>query len=330
MSTVTGDGSLLKLYQDGAFIGSTTQAGSWDPRAFIIGRGLGASYQPSPVGPGFRYTGLIGIAEVYSGALGSTDISDLYDLQQPRFYPPVPPPESLLVSYDFSDPACYPGSGSTVFDLSANNIDATIAGGGATYVGAGSSSYFQFNGNIGTDLISSSVPTSSFSGFTFNLWCMPENSSVENILMSFGNDGPGTIPFIDYSLFTPSKFLISNGFGVGTTEANVISPINEWVMVTYSYTPTSCKIYLDGTLAGTVSGTVNPADPSPFRLGQYATSGPADNFYGRIAIAEVYNVGLGSTEITDLYNNTSTRFIPAPPPYVGIVGGRQFNQGFNG
>jgi hypothetical protein len=284
----TADGTTAKLYKNGVLQGSISQgSGNWPTGQFYLGY------------PTDALIGRIALVDVYNVSLDAGDILDLYNLQKSRF---------PIISYDFSDAACYPGSGSTVFDLSGSGINASISG--VTFSGTGQSKYFQFNGNVGTDVISSSVPTGSFSGFTFNLWCMPENSSVENILMSFGNDGPGTIPFIDYSLFTPSKFLISNGFGVGTTEANVISPINEWAMVTYSYTPTSCKIYLDGTLAGTVSGTVNPADPSPFRLGQYATGGPADNFYGRIAIAEVYNVGLGSTEITDLYNSQAARFFP--------------------
>jgi hypothetical protein len=331
MSTLTGDGTTLKIYQDGALIGSTSQVGSWNGRGFVLGRYLNASYNPVGTGNQFRYAGLIGIAEVYSGALGSTDISDLYDLQQPRFIPaPPPPPVPATLKYDFSDPLCYPGSGSTVFDLTANNIDGAITAAGATYVGSGTSSYFQFNGTS-NNLISASVPTTGFSGFTFNLWVMPENASVENVLMSFGNNGTGTIPFIDYSLFTPSKFLISNGFGVGTVESSIVSPINVWVMVTYSYTPTTCKIYIDGVLAGTVSGTVSVADPSPYRLGSYGPGTDAANFYGRIAIAEVYNTGLGSTDITNLYNNEESRFFPAPPPPpVGILGGRQFAQGFNG
>ena len=47
------------------------------------------------------------------------------------------PPGSLRVEYDFSNPACYSGSGITIFDLSGNNIFSTT---NATYVGAGTSS----------------------------------------------------------------------------------------------------------------------------------------------------------------------------------------------
>jgi hypothetical protein len=144
MTTLVGDGTNFLLYQDGALTGSTTQAGQWGGPNFIMGRpALDGS---GPVFPGFghNFGGLIGIAEVYSGALGSTDISDLYDLQQPRFYPTPPPPENLVASFDFSDPACYPGTGNTIFDLSNTGLDLPISG--ATYAGSGQSKYFQFDG----------------------------------------------------------------------------------------------------------------------------------------------------------------------------------------
>jgi hypothetical protein len=237
------------------------------------------------------------------------------------------PPNPNYIDYDFSDPLCYPGSGPTVFDLSVNGYDANIVA-GATFVSDGQKSYFQFNG--GSDAISTGTnSTAGLSDFTLNVWCYPENDSGENIVCSIGNDGGGTIPFIDYSLFTSGKFLISNGFGVGTVESSILTPINNWYMVTYTKIGSFLKIYIDGVLAGSTTGTVAISASTQFRLAAYAT-GVAPHFVGRIGIASIYGSGLTGSQVTDVYTSTVGRFYPSPPSTPSNVGGRQFAQGFNG
>jgi hypothetical protein len=221
------------------------------------------------------------------------------------------PPNPNYIDYDFSDPLCYPGSGPTVFDLSVNGYDASIVG-GATFVSDGQKSYFQFNG--GSDAIATGTnSTAGLSDFTLNVWCYPENSSGENIVLSIGNDGSGTIPFIDYSLFTSGKFLISNGFGAGTVEASILTPINNWYMVTYTKIGSDLKIYIDGVLAGSTTGTIAISASTEFRLAAYAT-GVAPHFVGRIGIASIYGSGLTGSQVTDVYTSTVGRFYPLQAP----------------
>jgi hypothetical protein len=225
------------------------------------------------------------------------------------------PPNPNYIDYDFSDPLCYPGSGPTVFDLSVNGYDASIVA-GATFVSDGQKSYFQFNG--GSDAISTGTnSTAGLSDFTLNVWCYPENSSGENIVCSIGNDGSGTIPFIDYSLFTSGKFLISNGFGAGTVESSISTPINNWYMVTYTKIGSDLKIYIDGVLAGSTTGTIAISASTEFRLAAYAT-GVAPHFEGRIAIASIYGSGLTGSQVTDVYNSTVARFYPLQAPIVEL------------
>ena len=327
MSTVTGDGSLLKLYQDGAFIGSTTQIGSWDGRGFIIGRGLGASYQPSPLGPGLRYSGLIAIAEVYSGALGSTAISDLYDLQQPRFYPPVPSP--LVASYDFSDPACYPGTGNTVFDLSDVGLDLPIVN--ATYAGTGQSKYFNFTG--ANEYIGTTGVTGLGTTFTINMWARQNdnNTLYHSFNGGYVNAG-GRGPAIYWNDGAAGNIAPSFNYGLNKITYSGVAT-SEWYMSTYVLDGTTAKLYIDGTLVGSTSQTGFWDDGVFVLAAATDTSGniePAGYFVGDIAIFDVYNTALGSTAISNEYNNTVTRFQAPQPPYAGNVGGRQFNQGFNG
>ena len=49
----------------------------------------------------------------------------------------------------------------------------------------------------------------------------------------------------------------------------------------------------------------------------------------QIAFIEIYNQGFDNTGVQAIYNETVSRFAPQPA-YEGNVGGRQFQQGFNG
>jgi hypothetical protein len=283
-----------------------------------------------PVFPGFghNFGGLIGIAEVYSGALGSTDISDLYDLQQPRFYPTPPPPENLVASFDFSDPACYPGTGNTVFDLTGNNLDLPIVN--ASYVGSGSSSHFHFTGS--NQYIGKTGVTGFGSTFTINMWARQNanNTLYHSFNGGYVNNGPamywndGAAGNIAPSFNSGNNKIVASGIAT-----------SEWYLTSYVLDGTTAKLYVDGSLIGSVSQAPGILWQNGVFVLAAATDGagniePAGYFVGDIATFDVYNEALDSSTITDIYENTENRFLPAPPPYSGILGGRQFNQGFNG
>lgn len=327
MSTYTGDGTTLKIYQDGALIGSTSQNGSWNGRAFVLGRYLDASYNPVGTGNQFRYAGLIGIAEVYSGALGSTDISDLYDLQQPRFYPAPPPPPTPISELDFSDLACYPGSGTTVFDLVSNN-DFSITS-GATFVSDGQASYFQFAGSGNRLQTISPVTVTSQTVFTFSAWAMNTGTTSTGILFASGLDNPsGGVPCIAINVTAPDVVISTYGFGVGTAVGTAINE-NEWYLLTMTCDGTTNKIYINDTLAGSGSRSTGSIfnNPTDLVIGQYSTTNLTIPWIGRVATYSYYDEALSLEDIQNLYNSTSNRF---STPIVSIVGGRQFAQGFNG
>jgi hypothetical protein len=315
--SVVNNGTIATLYINGASYGSasTIGRGVGSPPKFLIGAFDTADFSTASYTCDLEFNRL----EIHNTALTGAQVLEYYNATKTRYLLPDP-----FLSYDFSDPACYSGSGTTVFDLTVNNNDGTIAG--PTFVSDGNKSYFNFNG--GTDLITSAtVPSSTLSNFTLNVWCFPENSSSENVVLSLGTDFSGGIPFIDYSLFTPGRFLISSGSGVATVEASIATPINEWYMVTFTKIGTLVEIYIDGVSAGTASGTIGLPDPAPLRLGGYSP-GVAPNFDGRIAIFEIFASGLSGSQVDLLYNEDASRFLP--PPVSNGVGGRSFAQGFNG
>jgi hypothetical protein len=329
MSTFTGDGTTLKLYQDGALIGSTSQSGSWDGRGFVLGRYLNNAYAPVGTGNQLRYLGKIAIAEVYSGALGSTDISDLYDLQEPRFNVVPPPPATL--KYDFSDPACYPGTGNTIYDLSGYGLDAFITN--ATYVGNGTSSYFDFTGTS-TYIDSETFPNPDPNQWTLLAWASFDDVTSPGFIISASEANvPGGVPFISIGEIT-NKIRSSNAYNVDNITDPSNANNNQWYMVTYTSDGTDLKLYVDGVVVGTTTRTTaNVYGTSPYvRLAGYA--GYLHNgLNGKIGYAEFYaGTALTNGAINTIYNTTQPNFYPVVPIPIqnSNVGGRSFNKGING
>ena len=87
--TVTADGTNSKLYVDGSFVTSTSQAGSaWTSGGFVLGKGVDSDGNPQ----GNSYEGKIALLRVYNSSIGSTDVLALYNLDTSRFPLPPPPP----------------------------------------------------------------------------------------------------------------------------------------------------------------------------------------------------------------------------------------------
>jgi hypothetical protein len=116
--------------------------------------------------------------------------------------------------------------------------------------------------------------------------------------------------------------VIDSGIAVTSTDLfyNIVASID----------PSTVTFYVNGTAVGTTSHSISLPGGSQFSLnGLIVSTGYDTNM--EVAIAEVYNVALGSTAVSDLYDLQSPRFpAPVPPPYASNVGGRQFAQGFNG
>jgi hypothetical protein len=329
MTTLVGNGTNFLLYQDGALTGSTTQAGQWAGSNLVFGRPAQFPTGPADGLFGHKFGGLIGIAEVYSGALGSTDISDLYDLQQPRFYPAPPPPLTKYLSYDFSDPLCYPGTGNTVFDL-VNNNDSNLVG-SPTFAGTGQSKYLRFL--VGQEGQTINPVVTSGAQLTINMWVkvLSFNTGYDCI-SSFGTGYPASWLYIWSNYINSETYTID----VQTTppfDTGITPSSTSYDNIILSVGSSTWTAYINGVSVGSTSHTLTswPVD-SDFWMNAADTQGSIRNSNIDLPFIEMYNTGLGSTEAIALYNSQLTRFnpTPPPPPYSGILGGRQFAQGFNG
>ena len=141
---------------------------------------------------GGRYlNGKIGNAQIYNKALSAAEIENLYTADLPTYYPTSSMVnQGLTAYYDFSNPNCYPGSGTTIYDLSGYNNNGTLTNGtsfdttnGGALVFDGVDDYVQF--------------TSTYAG-TICFWGIADTGATDGLqaLVGVTATGDGALRFL--------------------------------------------------------------------------------------------------------------------------------------
>jgi hypothetical protein len=266
----------------------------------------------------FSWIGDISIIREYAVALTGTQIADLFKYDLANYI------KQPIISYDFSDAACYPGSGSTVFDL-AGSLDLQIAG-TVAYVSNGQASYFDLgagatNGNyIGTTGLSGLGNT-----FTISGWARNKGSAGYPLFTAGYESASGTAPGFYY----PTVSTVAGHFNYGVNFTDGPCANNTWNFLTYTVDGTTCKLYVNGILVDSISKAAGSEwGTGAFVFGAAVTAGGginAPNFItADIATFDVYNVALGSTDVANIYAETSPRFL-APVSYYDPQDPASFN-----
>jgi hypothetical protein len=203
----------------------------------------------------------------------------------------------LRLYYDMSIPACYNGSGTAIYDISANGFNGTLTNGptfsssnGGSIVFDGSNDYIELNTN--------SIITGTQS-FTIESFYTITGSGGGAL---FGNYGPGN---------TSNTIWFSGQYGIYINAACYAAshPITSGThhMVATRDSNGVVKLYLDGALSNTVTLNASIATPINYRIGTDAGS-TQEPFSGNLYIIRVYNRDLSLNEILHNYNIQKTKF----------------------
>lgn len=234
---------------------------------------------------------------------------------------PAPAPSivtnNLFMHLDASDSSSYPGSGTTWYDLTANNIDATING--ATY-SATDGGLFDLNGTSNTISIpdNASLRLTTSAQRTIQVWvkidALPGSGQqvpiVGKLSGSYGYDGYWA------GLYSNSGVLrsVTNGTGVQKiSDSTSTVAINNWYLFTFisqiTSTANTTKVYVNTTeYVSTAHGNDSYSESNPLYLG-YIGSGVGSLYLnGKIGAAYFYTAGLSAADIAQNYNATKTRY----------------------
>jgi len=225
----------------------------------------------------------------------------------------------IQLYYNPEDPSSYPGSGTTITDLSGNGFTGTISG--ATH----SDNSFLYDGT--DDFIYTPNMYSTFNAnrnITLEVWYNPtwtqpnEGGTVVSEVSSIAYDN------WHYSMIEHERAPFGGlaydyaGFwtGVGVTPVNPNGTTNGWRQVVLSYDGTTARSYLNANTAKEVvltrnvpwiEGSVNSFILALGHGDGSQQSGAGQNYFkGNIGIVRLYNRALTATEITANYNSTKS------------------------
>ena len=213
----------------------------------------------------------------------------------------------LIMAIDASNPRSYPGSGTAIFDLTDKGANGTING-TVPFVGAGSSSYWNFATAASTKFISSTL-SQQYLDCTIVFYpdfALNSNAGLVGLIAA-SNDTTNT----DKSM----RFKNANGTGPWQVIASAGINADDWGNPGTTY-------YVNGSAVADGASLVNgwnilgayrtnqttfPASFTYF-LGTEGFSAAVRDFQGRIAMCLLYNRQLSAAEHAKNYNALKRRF----------------------
>ena len=209
----------------------------------------------------------------------------------------------MKLHFDTSNTSSYPGSGNTLTDISGNGNNGTLVN-NSSFTSSVAGGVLSFNGSnqyISTTYTPSSTCTISI-WFYNNLNYTDWNRGIFSTFSSGTYNGfyMGTSNIGSYQ---PSLNFWYNGNSALNSISSVLVT-NTWYNITVTSGSGTIKIYLNGILKNTISGSTNHADVLNIGRTRF------DNNYwsGYIGNTMVYNSVLSASDVMTNFNAQKSRF----------------------
>ena len=217
--------------------------------------------------------------------------------------------DNLQLYLDAADPASYPGSGTSWFDLSANAYTTTLVGAPAY-----NATYFTFDGTTEYVDTNQSLAAESFS---VGAWFRTSAAGIKMILSKETTAGN---PW-NYRIWMNGGQLVADMSQAPATQASLTSPLTtynngSWYLVMFTRDDSNWYIYINGsqvaTRADPYTGSVTNAQElwigrSAFTAGGSSPTG-SYQYTGDIGQVFIYNAVLTAAEILQNYNATKSTY----------------------
>ena len=210
--------------------------------------------------------------------------------------------DGLVLYLDAANTRSYPGNGTVWSDLSRSGINGTLTNGPTFNSGNGGSVVFD-----GTNNFVQCTGSLTLTAATFVSWIRRNGTQgqYDGILFSRGTNVTG----INFQTSNQLGYHWNNAINTYGWQSGLTIPDATWCMVAVSVTSTTATAYLcqSGGIT-TATNTVSHGSSilNDIKLAQDDAGGRF--FTGNIAIAQIYNRALSSTEITQNFNATKGRY----------------------
>lgn len=226
--------------------------------------------------------------------------------------------DGLIFHLDAGNDKSYPGSGTTVYDLTGRGNTSTFAGAGTTYTSSNAGA-FSLNGsstatiNIGTCNRYFPMPS-----FTLETWVrssgLGSGMTLGGIIgLSYGTvvyiEANGTVSFANYSTDAGYPGVYDLSHNVSTV--NFFDDI--WHHIACTRSPSTYEVYIDSVRRGSGGVSVPTWSGTNIWSSMDGTLGnnPNDAFYrlkGFLSLPKIYNRALSANEVLQNYNAAKSRF----------------------
>ena len=219
--------------------------------------------------------------------------------------------EGLVLYFDPSNTASYPGSGTAITDLSGNGRNGTMSN--ITYT----SPYFTYNGSSSQIAIADNAALEPGSGdWTMEVWVNQAVAGNDVVLGKFPAGGTQ----VSYSIRTStSTYYAQMGSGIGSgatlfqNSSNQVGTIGTWYQLVYVFTnvaDNTLQTFVNGNSIGSVGHSLASIldTTTGLYIGSYNNGEYAQWFDGKIGITRLYNRALTSTEVLNNYNTDKTKY----------------------
>jgi len=329
---ITYNGTTATAYVNGASVGSSAIA--WSAPGANTFFALMSQDATNMSGTTAYASGSIGAFSVYNRALTAAEIVQNYNALRNRYelasitatqMPVVQRQQNsgtLLINsgifdeftgapvvdtglqlwLDAAQTTSYPGSGATWTDLSGAGNNGTLTA-SPTFSSTTNGGTLTFNGS--SQYATTTLSSATISDGTLSAWCYPIASpNAANFDGIIDGDLPGSYGTgigINNGTY---QAILNNQFWT-TIGQNVT--LNQWVMVSMTFTATTAIFYLNGVQVATLSYTRGAVSPGTnYLVGKSAAN--ARYFNGGIATAMIYNRALTADEITTNFNALRGRY----------------------
>jgi hypothetical protein len=222
-----------------------------------------------------------------------------------------PVTRGLVLWYDPSNRASYPGSGTTINDLSGNGINGAMSN--ITFAPPG----FSYNGTNSQVTIADNPRLEPGSGdWTMEAWFNVTAFGSSGVILGKFDPG-GSAADVSYSIRINAVgglfAQIGNGLGGFVNSTLYQTSLNTWVHVVYVWNninSNSLETYINRSSIGSVSHSLASIlnTPANLYLGSYNGGEFSQWFNGRMGIVRIYDRALSGTEVSQNYDATKSLY----------------------
>jgi hypothetical protein len=220
---------------------------------------------------------------------------------------------NLVLWYDPSNTSSYPGTGTTITDLSPNPVNGTLAN--ITYTNP----YFNYNGSNSQVTIPDTAKLEPGSGdWTMEAWFYTTAFKTGSAGVILGKFDPGGLAQdVSYSIRTNSTggLFAQMGDGTGsfvnsTTYQTVLARWAQVVYVWRNIATNSLETFINGASIGSVSHTLPSLlnTSANLYLGSYNGGEFSQWFNGRIGVVRLYNTALSAAQVLQNFNADRSKY----------------------